>query len=420
MGRLPPSLAVLRLRDFRLLVVGKSISDLGDRMVAVALAFAVLEIGGSPTSVGLVLAARIGPLVLSVLAGGVVADRISRRSVMVAADVLRVATQGAMAALLLTGFAEIWMLAALAALTGIGTGFFNPASTGLLPQIVPPEMLQRANAVRSTAASAGEVLSPILAGALTGVAGAGAAIAVDAGTFAISAGCLIALQVRPGSQRPTGSFFADLRDGWVAVSSRRWVWTFIIYFALGNAMWAAWTALGPVVADAELGGAEAWGAILSAIGVGTLAGSVIALHVDPRRPLVLVALTEALFVLPLAFLAGGAHLVLLAVAGFLSGVGAMVGMSVWESTLQRQIPEETISRVSSYDWFGSFVVYPIGLAIWGPISGIVGVSGALWLAFGIFAALIILIVASPDTRGLRRVVYEPPARQPDAAAAQEA
>lgn len=406
MARLPKSLAILRLREFRLVVVGKSISDLGDSMVAVALAFAVLEIGGSPTSVGLVLASRIGPLVLSVLAGGVVADRVSRRTVMVAADILRVATQGLMAALLLSGTAEIWMLAALAALTGIGTGFFNPASTGLLPEIVPAEMLQRANALRSTAESAGEILGPILAGVLVGVAGAGAAIAVDAGTFAISAGCLIALRLPPLVPRQTSSFFGDLRDGWAAVRSRRWVWTFILYFALGNTMWAAWTALGPVVADTELGGAAAWGAILSAIGVGTLAGSVIALHVDPRRPLILVALTEGLFALPLAFLAGGAHVVLLGAAGFLSGIGAMVGMSVWESTLQRQIPQETISRVSSYDWFGSFVVYPIGLAIWGPISGAVGVSGALWLAFGIFAALIVILIASPDTRRLQRAAYE--------------
>jgi MFS family permease len=400
MARLPQSLAVLRLREFRLVVVGKGISDLGDRMVAVALAFAVLEVGGSPTAVGLVLAARIGPLVLSVLVGGVVADRVSRRAVMVAGDVLRVATQGAMAALLLAGAADVWMLAALAALSGVGTGFFNPASTGLLPEIVPPELLQRANAVRSTAASGGEILGPILAGVLVGVAGAGAAIAVDAATFAVSAVCLIALRLPLQAPRAVAPFFADLRDGWTAVRSRRWVWTFIVYFALGNTMWAAWSALGPVVADRELGGAEAWGAILAAIGIGTLAGSVVALRVDPRRPLVLVALTEGLFALPLAFLAGGAHVALLAVAGFLSGIGAMVGMSVWESTLQRQIPPETISRVSSYDWFGSFVVYPIGLAIWGPISGAIGVSETLWLAFGLFAVLIVALIASPDTRGL--------------------
>lgn len=124
----------------------------------------MLEVGGSATSVGLVLAAATVPLVASVLAGGVVADRLSRRTVMLTADLLRVATQGTMAALLIAGVAEVWMLAALAALAGVGTGFFGPASTGLLPELVPPEKLQQANALRSAAVSAGEIVGPLVAG----------------------------------------------------------------------------------------------------------------------------------------------------------------------------------------------------------------------------------------------------------------
>jgi MFS family permease len=398
MGQGAGTAAVLGLRDFRLLLCGQTVSVLGDRMVAVALAFAVLEVGGSASSVGLVLAAATAPLVASVLVGGVVADRVSRRTVMVTADLLRVATQGAMAAVLVTGVAEVWMLAALAALTGVGTGFFNPASTALLPEVVPPRDLQRANALRSTGVSAGEIAGPLLAGLLVGAAGAGTAIAVDAATFAVSAICLAALRGRAREPRAPASFLDDLRDGWVAFRSRRWVWAFVGYFALANMMWAAWSALGPIVADRELGGAAAWGTVLAATGVGALVGSAVATRIDPSRPLVLVALVEGLFALPLAFLAAGAHVGVLACGAFLSGAGMMIGTSVWESTLQRQIPGESLSRVSSYDWFGSFLFYPLGMALWGPLAAGAGVATALWLAFGILVALAAALLALPDTR----------------------
>lgn len=403
MARLPGKLAVLRVRNFRLVLVAQAISVLGDRMVAVALAFAVLELGGSPSQVGLVLAAATVPLVASVLVGGVVADRLSRRTVMVAADVLRFATQGAMAAALIADVAEVWMLAAFAALTGIGTGFFNPASTGLLPELVAPAQLQPANALRSSAVSAGEILGPIAAGVLVATAGAGVAIAVDAATFAASAACLVALRVPARAERrPGGSFLAELRQGWTAFRTRRWVWTFTVYFALANAMWAAWSALGPIVANRELGGADAWGFVLGSTGVGALAGSAIATAVDPRKPLVIVALMEGLFALPLAFLAGGAGVALLSLAAFLPGAGVMIGTSIYESTLQRHVPNAELSRVSSYEWFGSFAFYPLGLALWGPLAQLVGVSAALWVAFGLFGALATALLAIPDTRRLEQ------------------
>ncbi|HEY8583133.1 MAG TPA: MFS transporter [Capillimicrobium sp.] len=396
------TLDVLRLRDLRLLVAAQGVSVVGDRMVSVALAFAVLELGGSAADVGLVLAAASAPLVLSVLAGGVVADRVPRRTVMIGADLLRLVTQGAMAVLLLTGAAEIWTLAALAALTGLGTGFFNPALVGLTPQIVGLEHLQRANAVRASAVAGGEILGPLIAGGLVVLAGPGTAIAVDAATFGVSAACLLALRLPAHEPRAGSTFLADLRGGWDAFRSRRWVWTFALYFGLGNMMWAAWSALGPIVADERLGGAGAWGIVLAGIGVGALAGSVVATAVDPRRPLIVVALVEGLFALPLAFLAGGAPTALLAVAAFLSGAGMMVGASLYESTMQRNVPDEQLSRVSSYEWFGSYLFYPVGMAIWGPLAGAIGLSPTLWLSFGILAALIVALVALPDTRRLQR------------------
>jgi predicted MFS family arabinose efflux permease len=398
--RLPERLDVLRGREFRLLFSGQAVSVLGDRMVAVALAFAVLEIGGSASDVGLVLAAGVFPLVASVLVGGVVADRASRRAVMVVADLVRVASQGTMAALLIAGVADVWMLALLAGVTGTATGFFNPASTGLLPEVVPAEQLQLANALRSSALSAGEILGPLAAGVLVATAGAGWAIAADAGTFVVSAACLVTLRVPARLAGRTSSFLADLREGWVAFRSRRWVWAVVAYFSVGNILWGAWNGLGPVVADRDLGGAAAWSIVLAAVGAGALVGSLLATQVEPSRPLVFVALTDGLFALPLAFLAATPPVWLLACGALLSGAGMTLGMSVWESTLQRHIPGASLSRVSSYDWFGSLAFYPLGLAIWGPVAAAIGVSGSLWIAFGIGVAAILALLSVPDIRRL--------------------
>jgi MFS family permease len=399
--RLPDNLSVLHRRDFRLLFLGQGVSVLGDRMVAVALAFAVLEVGGSASAVGLVLACATLPLIGSVLIGGVVADRTSRRAVMIAADLIRVGSQGASAALLIAGAAEVWTLALFAGITGAATGFFNPASTALLPEVVPPDELQPANALRATAVSAGEIAGPVVAGVLVAAAGAGSAIAVDAGTFAVSALCLWRLRVPPRAAPAAARFLEDLREGWDVFRARRWVWSFVLYAGIVNMLWGAWSALGPVVADRDLGGAAAWGAVLGSVGVGALFGSLVATRARPQRPLMVLLLTEALFALPLAFLAAGVPTALLACGAFLAGAGMTLGNSVWESTLQRHMPAESLSRVVAYDWFGSLAFYPLGLALWGPLAGAIGVSTSLWIAFGLFLALIAVQFAVPDTRRLR-------------------
>lgn len=400
---------MLRTREFRLLFSGQAVSVLGDRMAVVALAFAVLEIGGSVSDVGLVLAAGAFPLVATVLAGGVVADRTSRRAVMVVADLVRVASQGAMAALLITGAAEVWMLALLAGVTGAATGFFSPASTGLLPEVVLAEQLQPANALRASAASTGEILGPIVGGVLVAAAGAGWAIAIDAVTFAVSAACLAMQRVPARVAASQSSFVAALREGWVAFRARRWVWAFVLYFAIENLIWGAWGTLGPIVAKTDLGGAAAWGTILAAMGIGALAGSLLAARVRPHRPLLFAALTDGLFVLPLAFLAVAPPVPLIACGALLSGAGMALAISVWESTLQRHIPGESLSRVSSYDWFGSLAFYPLGLAIWGPVAAAIGVSVSLWLAFGLAAALSLALLSVPDIRHLPAAAPPEPA-----------
>jgi MFS family permease len=395
---LPDSLAVLRQRDFGLVFGAFAVSVLGDRMVNIALAFAVLELGGSATDVGIVLACRTLPLVSSLLIGGVVADRMSRRTVMVAADLSRFVTQGVLAALVITGEPALWVVAALSGLSGLATGFFNPASSGLLPLVVAPEHLQQANGLRATAASTGEIAGPALGGVLVAAVGPGWALGIDAATFLVSAAFLANLRLPARMAREASSFLDDLREGWGAFRSRTWVWSIVVTAGLATLMFGAFSVLGPVVADRDLGGAAVWGTIMAAFGVGALVGGVIAIRLQPRRPLVVHIAALAMFAAPPALLAASLPTPVLAVGTFLAGVGLMLGDVVWESTLQRNVPAETLSRVSAYDWFGSLAFYPLGLVIWGPIAAAIGTDPALWVAAGGLLAVVLAPLAIREVR----------------------
>ena len=337
------------------------------------------------------------------LIGGVVADRVSRRAVMVTSDVLRVLFQGAIAALLIGGVAEVWMLAVLSGLTGAASGFFQPAATGLLPAIVPPERLMEANGVRATAMSGGEIAGPVIAGVLVATVGAGWALAIDAATFAVSALFLAGLRVPAAVPRAATTFLADLREGWSVFTGMTWVWTFVAGAAFGNMVWGAWSVLGPVVADRSLGGAAAWGTVLAAMGVGALIGGLVAMRARPRRPLVVATISLSLFAVPLVTLAAGAPVAVVAFGALLAGVSMMLSNTIFESSLQRHVPPESLSRVSAYDWFGSLAFQPIGMAIWGPIAVVIGISAALWMAAALIFASCVVLLCVPATRELREV-----------------
>jgi MFS family permease len=395
--------SVLRDRDFLRFFGAQAISMFGDRMVAVALAFAVLQQGGSPTQVGTVLAMRAVPLIACLLIGGVIADRTSRRTVLVAADLVRLVSQGSLAAWLILGRPSVLAIGLLAGVTGAGSGFAAPATTGLLPEVVVPERLAEANGLRATAFSAGELGGPLLSGGLVAAAGPGWALGVDALTFAASAALLIGLRRVGGASRARvaeASFLADLKGGWHAFRSQRWLWTFVVYAAVSNLLFGAWKVLGPVVAHRDLGGAAAWGVLVSAMGVGTVAGGILALRMTPRRPMLLVAATSPTFAAPLAALAAVHSVPVIAVGTLLAGLGLMLGNTVWETTVQRHVPSESLSRVSSYDWFGSLALDPIGLAIWGPIAGVIGINASLWTGSGLLVVSALALFAVPEIRQL--------------------
>jgi MFS family permease len=281
-GRLLESFGALRERQFRLLFTAHAISAVGDFLVPVALAFAVLDLTGSASDLGFVLTARLVPLVLFMLAGGVWADRLPRQQLMIWSHLGRLVSQGVLGLLIVGGHARIWQLVVLQAVHGTATAFFRPASSGIVPQTVSPARLHQANGLMWGAIGIAGFAGPAIAGVVVATAGAGWAILGDAATFALGAYLLARLRLPPLERAPRESFVHELAAGWREVVSRRWLWTSIASFAVFQlAVIAAFSVLGPVVAKRSLGGASAWATLAAAFGIGSIVGNLVALHLVP-------------------------------------------------------------------------------------------------------------------------------------------
>jgi MFS family permease len=391
----------LRFARYRLFFAGQSASLLGDGMSGVALAFAVLDLTGRPADLGYVLAAASLPLVGFLVVGGVVADRLERRLVMVGSDAVRFAAQGATAALLLSGQARLWELIVLQVVRGAATAFFNPSLTGLTPALVPPEALQQANVLRGIAQGIGGVAGPALAGVLVALGGPGWALAVDAGTFAVSGACLAALRLPPRERLPEQHFVRDLRDGWREFSSRTWLWSGVIAAGVVNMCAAPVFVLGAALAKSHYGGAGAWAVIVACLNAGGLLGGVVGLRLRPSRPFVASFLGYLWFGLPSLLLALLAPIPVVAAGAVVAGGGLLLGNGLWETTLQRQVPPAALSRVTAYDWFGSLAGQPLGNALVGPLVALAGVRGTLLAACATITVVNLAVLAVPSVRSVR-------------------
>ncbi|MGH9059686.1 MAG: MFS transporter, partial [Acidimicrobiales bacterium] len=352
--RMLGALGVLGEPNFRRFVTGYAASFLGSEMAPVAVTFAVLGNGGNATDVGYVLMGEAVPLVVFLLVGGVMADKLGRRTVMIGADLLRLSSQGLLAALLLTGTPVLWELVVLEAMVGTGQAFFGPAMTGLIPEVASPGRLQQANAMNGLASSAGGVVGPALAGLIVATTNPGWAIAADAATYLVSATCLVRLRLPPVKLAPPSPFLADLRSGWREFRSRTWLWVVVVDFAFFHLLvFAPMIVLGAVVADTSLGGAAAWGVILAAFGAGAVVGGLAMLRLRPARPLLWGMVGTIWLAAPIALLAAAAPTAAISAAAFVAGIGFAAFGTLWDTTMQRQVPADILSRVSSYDWFGS-------------------------------------------------------------------
>ncbi|MFI2412168.1 MFS transporter [Streptomyces sp. NPDC018947] len=367
-----------RDRQFALLASARVISVLGNGFARVALGFAVLGLpGGGPGRLSLVLACQALPQLAFILAGGVIADRMSRVRLMALSDWVGTAAYGGLAVMVLTGRAPLVAMCVLAAVAGTATALFSPAMDGVLPLLVSEGRLQQGNALLRVGTNMSLLLGLALSGVTVALVGAGWALALNAVSFALSAVLVLRLRVA-GRPAKTSSGWADLREGWREFSCRPWLWPVVAQYAVVvAALNANVGVLGPLAAQEHLGGARAWSVIVTAQALGTIAGAGLAARVRVRRPVLVAVCATFPAALPIALLAWQAPVGLIAAAMFCSGVASDVFAVLWATTIQREIPEEALSRVSSYEWFGSLAFAPLGLLAAGPVADAVGTGPAL-------------------------------------------
>ncbi|NNH68747.1 MFS transporter [Nocardia uniformis] len=386
---------------FRILFWGRLISLTGSAVAPIAQAFAVLDLTGSATAFGVVLAVGYAPLIAFLLVGGVVADRFSRSSVMVWSNWICAAAQVVLAVLLVTGHARVWHIAVAAAVVGGAGAFFGPASQGIVPQVVEADRLHDANALLRLSMNGIKVLGPAVGGVAVAFIGSGWVIAWDAASFALAAVLLARLRVDL-PPRPPSRFRADLAEGWSEFWSRSWMWSLVLQYSLVNAVWVGcFQLLGPIISQQNLGGPAAWGIITAALACGLLAGGVLILAWKPRRPLLAAASSTFAKALPLVALAYEQPLWAVAAATFAAGIGTEVFVVCFYSTLQRLVPADRVSRVSSYDILFGTVLIPFGYLIAGPVSDRTGTFPTIITGVGIVVASTFVVLALPSIRTYR-------------------
>jgi MFS family permease len=391
-------LAFLKLRDLRLVFGATLASQLGDGVVGVALAFAVLNLTrtahnrtGSATDLGIVIAVRTVAQVSALLVGGVVADRVNRRVVMIGSDLTRLVGQAALGALLVSGNATLPEVIASQIALGAAGGFFNPASAGLIPSVAG-EYLQEANAMQGIAQAGSGILGTAIGGVLVVAVGPGAALLVDAGSYLVSASLLSRVRLTPAAVVASAeegeeeaaeakSFFSDLRGGFDEVRSRNWVWSLIISLGIANAMMGCFEVLGPVICREHYGGAPAFALFGVCFGTGSVLGGTMLLGVKPRFPLRLAVILVVPCLFPSFLLAAQAPIWAIVPFTLLAGAGPIGFNTLWWTTLQQHVPKDAISRVISFDFAGSFALQPLGYLLAGPVAVAVGVPAA-FLIFG--------------------------------------
>ncbi len=411
-------MSVLRERNFRYLFAARAISFFGTNLAPIAVAFAILGLGGSATQVGLAFAAWTLAQVSTLLLGGVVADRLPRRAVMIGSDAASLCIRATMGVLLVSGNAEIWELIALQAVGGAAVAFYSPASTGIVPETVPPAQLQQANSFMSIARYAAFPLGAAVGGVLVATIGPGWALLLDGATYATSALLLAMIHLPRRAAAAATNFIRELREGWNAFTEHTWVWLLTFWISLYFLItYAPFYVLGPYVAEHSMGGASAWAIIVTGEGIGALLGGLAGLRFRPHRPMLVIGAFFSVTSIQCVLLALKAPPAVIGCAALLAGFAFSYGTVVWETTLQSTIARDKLSRVSAYNWMGAMIFLPAGYAIAGPVAERIGVSTSLWIG----AAWIVLSAAAVlCVPGVRNVRSTTPAPEPEAGPLEEA
>jgi MFS family permease len=395
---------VLANRNFRLLLADRLLAPGSVAFSMVGVSFAVLDATGSTADLSYVLAAQIAPCLVFLLIGGVIADRVAPQKVIVAANLMVAAGEATFGLLVLTGHPGVPVMIGLESLTGTGIALFYPASTALLPKLVPTGQLQEANAISRLAMNGATMAGAALAGLCVAALGPGWALLACGAGMTGTVPLLLAIRV-PARDRAAGhapSMLREIREGWAEFRSHTWLWVTVLQFTVVLFAWyGGFQVLGPAVAKAHLGGPVAWGLITAAEAVGLIAGGLVALRWSPRRPVRFVALIGAALGIPSLSLALLLPLPVICITSFGLGVGSELMMVVWNVTMATKIPSDKLARVSAYDALGSVMGMPAGALAAGPIAAAIGVPSTQFGAAAITLLAGALALVSRDVRRLR-------------------
>jgi MFS family permease len=394
----------LRHRDYRLLWTGLAVALLGSGLWLVALAWQVIELGGGPVQLSVVTTAYSIGLLVCVLFGGIAADRLPQRTVIIVADSVRGVVLLGLAALALVGVLEIWHLAAAAVLVGAGEAFLIPAYTALVPRLLPADELLAANGLEGTLRPlAQQATGPVIGGLVIAAISPGVAILVAGLTYLFSAGCVLAMNLRhepaaasdsdgADEAAPTGvrAMVADLREGWTYVRRTRWLLASLLFgtvFVL--LILGPLEVLLPFAIRDQLGGdAREFGLVMAAFGIGGAAGAlVISSRSLPRRYLTVMTLLWGLGSVPFVVLGFAQDLWLMMAGAAVVGATGSAAMVIWGTLLQRRVPDHLRGRIASLDFFVSLLLMPVSMALAGPAGSWFGVT-AVFVVAGVGPAVV--------------------------------
>ena len=396
---------LLRSRKVRTLAAARLTSNVGNGIAPIALAFGVLDLpGATATSLSIVMFCNLAPIVAFMLIGGVVADRFPRALLVGVGDVVLSGFVVLNGIMFITGTATVVSISIIAFIGGTLTALWWPAMSGLMPDLVEPQDLQQANSIIGIAANSANLVGTVIGGALVATVGAGPAIVIDGLTF-LTAGLLVLTLRGSGRRRETGDLsptvVEDLRHGWREFIRLKWVVAVVAGYSVLQMLFESLVAvLGPVRAKEALGGPRPWSYVLAAWSVGMMTGVVAMLRVHLRRPLVTALTWQIGSVLWFIALGSTTHLPIIMLTAFLCGVGTDVLMITWQTAMQQHVPSESLSRVNSYDAFGSLLFTPLGLLIAGPVAERFGSAHALLVFGAAFALVLAAVIAVPSVRSL--------------------
>jgi MFS family permease len=392
-----------RFPGFLPLILSRFISNVGNGLSPIALAYGVLSLEGvTATDLSLVMTARIAPMILFMLLGGVIGDRFKRNRIVGGSDVIGSLIAGISAISFIAGFANVPLLCLMGGLFGILNALWWPAMSGVLPEILPNESLQKGNAVVGLLSNFGFVFGALIGGTVVTLYGSGWALLVDAISFTIAGLLVWNINLPPMPEREKNSMFHDLKIGWFEFISRSWVVAVVIGFTFMNLCFEATiSVLGPLAFNSGGHGPRNWSYNLAVITTGMIAGGIISMKIHFSRPLVLGMVSVALVPAWIFFMGFNLPLAIILLGAFIAGVAVEIFSVVWGTSMQTNIPKESYSRVVSYDAFGSYALAPIGIAFAGPVVSWIGISHTLVIAASVALVAALLPLTLKSVRELK-------------------